>query len=189
MSEDKYLPIGTVCTIRNAQKPVMITGYFSLEYNGNVKMYDYQGCDYPEGLLLSNKNYSFNHADIIHVDYMGYQNEEYAKLNTNMNRQLSEKNADDYHTEPVFSNIQFDQNGVVIYDPISLPERKTPLFTSQNTSVKESEVDNPFTVKYQEKKETPENDTRNWSIFKDIKFDENGVVVSAEEYTAQELEN
>ena len=28
-----------------------------------------------------------------------------------------------------------------------------------------------------------------WSIFKNIQFDENGVVISAEEYTKEELSN
>ena len=51
---DKYLPIGTVCTLKGNNKKVMVIGFFSVEYNGNIKMYDYQGCSYPEGILLKN---------------------------------------------------------------------------------------------------------------------------------------
>ncbi len=88
MNIDKYLPIGTVCTIKNHQKKVMIVGVFSVEYNGTVKMYDYRGCDYPEGLLLSNKMLSFNHSDIENIVYMGYKDEFYETFNHNITKSI-----------------------------------------------------------------------------------------------------
>ena len=36
--EQKYLPIGSVCTLKGKNKKVMITGYYSVEFNGNFKI-------------------------------------------------------------------------------------------------------------------------------------------------------
>ncbi len=189
MNETKYLPIGTICTVQGIQKKVMITGYYSVEYNGRVKMFDYSACTYPEGLLLENKKCSFNHDEIVSIDFMGYKNEEYQKLMMNLTQQGEEKK-DGLKTNASFTNIQFDENGVVVYDPISImpPTKEKPVesIPTQNT-----DIANPFAVSYQEVKEptSSEPEPKEWSIFKNIQFDENGVVISAEEYSSEELKS
>ena len=57
--KEKYLPIGTVCTVKNNLKKYMIVGYYSIEYLKNMKIYDYIAYPYPEGLLLSDKTLFF----------------------------------------------------------------------------------------------------------------------------------
>ena len=41
--KDKYLPIGSIVTINNTNKNVMIVGYYAIKYQNVVKMYDYMG--------------------------------------------------------------------------------------------------------------------------------------------------
>ena len=73
--KEKFLPIGTICTLKNKNKKIIIVGYFSIKYNGDAVIYDYSGLDYPAG-LLSNSFYHFNHSDINSIDYLGYESEE-----------------------------------------------------------------------------------------------------------------
>ena len=51
ISEEKYLPIGTVVMLKGGTKRIMITGFCSIEENTKEKMWDYSGCLYPEGFL------------------------------------------------------------------------------------------------------------------------------------------
>jgi len=186
-NEGKFLPIGTVCTVIGKNNKVMITGFFSVEYTGNIKMFDYKGCVYPEGLLLENKSYSFNHSDIEKVEYLGYITDDYRKFNDILNRQQAEKK-DGYQTKEVLSNIKFDENGVVIYDPIqsSFPVKQKfepPVPTTNNSSIG-VKVDNPFiptNIGARAKTSSDSKKPEQWSIFKSIEFDENGVVISAVE--------
>ena len=86
---------------------------------------------------------------------------------------------------PVFSNIQFDANGVVIYDASS------PTYDSEkevvNVPPKVEKIDNPFVQNMKSTNEVINKNSNEWSIFKNIQFDENGIVISAEEYTPKEL--
>lgn len=191
---NKFLPVGSICTVNGYNKKIMITGYYSIEYTGNVKMFDYSGCDYPEGLLLSNKKCSFNHSDILLIDYLGFINEDYNKLNEILNSQ-KEDVTKKYEHNSLLSNIKFDENGVVIYDPIVNTYSETNNFT--NTPEIKSydktipDISNPFipTYKVEDSANTEkQNDSKSWSIFKNIQFDENGVVISAVERTPEELE-
>lgn len=186
---DKYLPIGTICTIQNYQKKVMIVGFFSVEYNGSVKMYDYKGCDYPEGLLSSNKVQSFNATDILEIHHMGYQDEFYESFNTNLTKQNSTENKENYTQKDVFKNIQFDENGVVIYEAVPSPTYKKNVQEVPSVTQLEESVANPFTPPQVSEDTFSTDNSKEWSIFKNIQFDENGVVISAEEYTEEELNN
>jgi hypothetical protein len=74
--EEKYLPIGTVVLLKNATKPVMITGYLPISSDPlNTTMYDYSSCMFPEGILSSDQNTAFNHEQIDRIMYMGLKNE------------------------------------------------------------------------------------------------------------------
>lgn len=179
--EDKYLPIGTICTVREYSKKVIIVGYYAIQYNGNVNMYDYKGYSYPEGLLLDNKSIYFNHSDIIKIDFMGFKNDDYNKFNNillgqNSDEQLRNK------TLETKGNFKFDENGVVVYDPFNKDYYKSEIKVSDNVEKDKSiDIDNPFYKKYEEKSEKESTDAGKWPIFKNIVFDENGIVVSAEE--------
>ena len=44
---------------------IMIIGYCSPDFNGNISFMDYIGCVYPEGVSSPKKITTFNHSDII----------------------------------------------------------------------------------------------------------------------------
>ncbi len=185
MNTEKYLPIGTICTVKNHQKKVMIVGVFSVEYNGTIKMYDYRGCDYPEGLLLNNKICSFNHTDIESILYLGYKDEFYESFNRNITEQ-NKLDSNTFEQKTYSANIKFDENGVVVYESIETPTYKSSVDNASSIEIKK-DVSNPF-VPVQNIVSNPEQEnSKEWSIFKSIQFDENGVVISAEEYTPEEL--
>ena len=170
---DKYLPIGSVCTLKGNNKKVMIIGFFSIEYNGNMKMYDYQGCSYPEGVLLKNRLVSFNHDDVEKVDYLGFKDELYDNFNNILLAQSGKIDESKENTTTI-SNFQFDENGVVIFDG-TVNQEVNQNTSSQSVNSQES-VTNPFKMEY-----TPENRNVNQDqneIISPYVFDENGIVIS-----------
>ena len=48
MNYEKYLPIGTVVMLKGGEKRAMITGFCSVSEDDPEKIYDYNGCLYPE---------------------------------------------------------------------------------------------------------------------------------------------
>ena len=72
----ELLPIGTVVLLKDGLKKVMITGYYTKAVNSK-KVYDYNGCVFPEGLMES-VYCLFDREQIDQVFYEGLNNEEYA---------------------------------------------------------------------------------------------------------------
>ena len=72
---NKDLPIGTVVLLRGGLKKVMITGYSSVSREDSEKVYDYNGCIFPEG-LMENIYCLFDASQIEDVLYMGLESEE-----------------------------------------------------------------------------------------------------------------
>ena len=178
MNLEKYLPIGSVCTLDRINRKYVIIGYFSLEYNTNIKMYDYIGVPYPEGMLLHNKILSFNHDDILKVDFLGYSDEKYELFNNKILEQTNEVDSIEQDND-IHYNFTFDENGVVVYEYETVyKDEKT---NSNNFAVSE-EVENPFNKKYDFSNQTNDSQNTNetWSIFEKYEFDKNGNVVSDE---------
>ena len=199
--EQKYLPIGSVCTLKGKNKNVMITGYYSVSFSGNLKINDYMGCAYPEGMLLPEFVCSFNHTDIESVDFLGFKNEEQETFKGLLNRltgNTDEKAASDFHKEndmfltsnSSYSKLLFDENGVVmIADPVV--EQPKEIKTADWKDIKfdengyvistgnDEDINNPFHKEY-EISEPKEESNDNWKIFNKIEFDENGTVVSTD---------
>ena len=76
---EDLLPIGTVVTLYNGTKTIMIVGR-CLKDEEN-KMHDYTACFYPEGLISSNPKrpddfFHFNSIEIERICYLGMVNEE-----------------------------------------------------------------------------------------------------------------
>ena len=179
MIDDKFLPIGTICKVNKSNHLVMIDGYLPVDYNDKIIIYDYSGCIYPEGLLKRNLNISFNHSDIIEIVYIGYKNNDFDTLNSILKGQSTDKINNENNT--LFKNIEFDENGVVIFaTKNSEPElTKTEVINENNLS----EVKNPFLNNYSNNiivENKAEQDSSQWPIFTNIKFDENGIVVSSD---------
>lgn len=81
---DKFLPIGTVCLLKEAEKEIMIIGYIPKEKKDDYKIYDYMACLYPEGILNNENALVFNHNQISEIRYLGYNDIEYEKFNVEM---------------------------------------------------------------------------------------------------------
>lgn len=88
---EKYLPIGTVCLLKNAKKRVMIVGFCGTSEEVNNEVYDYVGCVYPEGFISKDVNLLFNHDQIEKIYFLGYFCEEEYKFKTNLNKAITEQ--------------------------------------------------------------------------------------------------
>ena len=170
---EKYLPIGTVCTLKGKTKKVMIVGVYGVEFNGNLKINDYYGYAYPEGLLLPQFMCAFNHTDIESVDFLGYKNDDYNKFNSLLGRlnNNEEPNSDwVLASSQTYSKLLFDENGVVVLAEQAEPEKTVETKTSANQ------------IKFDENgiviADGTENNTKNESKSSQIKFDENGIVIA-----------
>lgn len=78
--KEKYLPIGSVVTLKDATKKIMVIGYCPVEKEHN-QMYDYSACLYPEGVIDSNRILLFNHDQIAQIHFIGLEDEEQKQNN------------------------------------------------------------------------------------------------------------
>lgn len=69
MKNKKYFPIGTVVSLKEGAKRVMIIGFCSV--GDSEKVFDYSGCIYPEGLISSKQILLFDHSQIDKVYHIG----------------------------------------------------------------------------------------------------------------------
>jgi len=76
---NKYLPIGTVVLLEEAEKALMIYGRQQLD-TGTGKTYDYVACLYPEGNIGQEHTYLFDADKIAKVLFVGFDNEENKEL-------------------------------------------------------------------------------------------------------------
>jgi len=83
----KYFPIGTVVTLIDGIKPLMIYGR-AQKQKGSDAIFDYVACLYPEGNLSSDFNIFFQHKDVGEVLFTGYQTEEDEKYQVLMCKSL-----------------------------------------------------------------------------------------------------
>ena len=67
-----YYPIGTVVTLKNGNRPIMIYGRKQIQQNTN-RQWDYVACLYPEGNLGDKYNIFFQHEEIDEVYHKGYE--------------------------------------------------------------------------------------------------------------------
>ena len=73
--KSKLLPIGSVVLLSGGTKKVMITGYYSKPVDSD-RVYDYNGCVFPEGLLES-VYCLFDKNQIDRTLHVGYESEKY----------------------------------------------------------------------------------------------------------------
>ncbi len=67
------LPIGSLVTLKNELRKIIILGYDQKLVSDTSKIYSYVGCFFPEGYVSSSKNVLFNKEDIKSIYYLGYQ--------------------------------------------------------------------------------------------------------------------
>lgn len=79
MEREKYIPLGSVVRLKDANASVMVTGYAAVDEEEKNKVYDYAGCQYPEGVIDQDELLLFDHNQIDQIIYIGYESEEYKK--------------------------------------------------------------------------------------------------------------
>ena len=86
--KEKYLPIGTIVLLKNGKKYAMITSYFIFPTGSDPKkeLYDYGGCEYPEGVIDSKTGIGFNHEDFDKIIHLGFEDEDFEYLNNAMKK-------------------------------------------------------------------------------------------------------
>lgn len=89
---EKYLPIGTVCRLKDGEKELMIIG-FCVSEKDEDKMYDYLGCLYPEGHIGNDINFLFDHEQIEEILYTGLINDKEKEFKTKLREYIKEKTA------------------------------------------------------------------------------------------------
>lgn len=72
----RLLPIGSVVVLTGGDKKVMITGYCPVAAEMPDKIFDYRGCPYPEGIIISEGAALFDHSQIKEVVHTGFENDE-----------------------------------------------------------------------------------------------------------------
>mgnify|MGYP001071819042 CR=1 FL=1 len=72
------LPIGSIILLKDGEKKLMVYGVKQSDEGDNNKEYDYIGVMYPEGNIGSEYQFLFNHKDIAHVIFRGYEDDERA---------------------------------------------------------------------------------------------------------------
>ena len=85
MIYDKYLPLGTIVSLKDATKKMMITGLCMETEDGEE--YDYIGCLFPEGYISSDELLLFNHTDIGRIYFFGYSDDEEKEFNNSLNEE------------------------------------------------------------------------------------------------------
>ncbi len=73
---ESLLPIGSIVLLKDGEKKLMVIGIMQTDAEKPETEYDYLGILYPEGYLGSEEMYLFNHVDIEHIYFRGYEDKE-----------------------------------------------------------------------------------------------------------------
>lgn len=70
-----YLPLGSVVTLKNGNKRIMIYGRRQVMASTG-EIFDYVACFYPEGNISPDYTFLFNEEDIEKIHFKGFDDEE-----------------------------------------------------------------------------------------------------------------
>jgi hypothetical protein len=70
---DYVLPIGSVVSLTGYGRRVMVAGVRQIDADDTGKIWDYCGCNYPEGLVNSHKMILFDQNHIDSIFCLGYR--------------------------------------------------------------------------------------------------------------------
>ena len=83
MMKERFLPIGSIVLLNGGTKELMITGYCIVSEDalkdksnnpGNVRIYDYSACTYPEGFVRTDLNILFDEKKFRFVTFSNESN-------------------------------------------------------------------------------------------------------------------
>lgn len=80
LKSPEYLPVGTVVTVADGTKKLMIIGLLQVKAEDN-KTYDYSAVLYPEGYYNPAETYLFNKNQISRIYHLGYVSQEQKENN------------------------------------------------------------------------------------------------------------
>lgn len=197
--EEKYLPIGSIVKLKNNDNEIMIAGYYSVEYNDMVEIYDYLGCLYPEGLLLKNDFISFNHDDIANCVFKGFENEKFVamkkKFLNDSIEEISEENSSldiKKNSDDILEIVEDSpNNNVSIFDTIETESLDDDIVAKTNAEVNKLFDNNTnFFSTEEDVKNSNEDETieplqmiseepkKEEFTMPHYRFDENGIIIS-----------
>lgn len=87
IKKEKYLPIGSIVTLKDSRLKFMIIGYCKNIRIDKYKENDYTACIYPLGIVNLKETLAFKHEQIKDIYYLGYND----KLTKKLNKILNEK--------------------------------------------------------------------------------------------------
>jgi len=157
-------PLGSICLTKNSTLNVIIVGINSGKTDDKSKDYDYIAFEIEDNMDMIDKKVYLKHDDIIKLIHKGYS----VKKNSNINKlTVSEKKST--------KAIKFDENGVVVFETLTADyknENDTDSSFTQNNN-------NPFIPTYKNiSRDGHREEPEGWPIFKNIEFDENGIIIS-----------
>ena len=94
---EKYLPVGTVVTLKNATHKIIIIGFCLTNKKKGDKQYDYSAVFYPEGYIGPNGILCFDHEDIDHIDQTGFSNDDEKEFKKRLVASVKFISSDDGH--------------------------------------------------------------------------------------------
>ena len=103
MNLEKYLPIGTIVLLKEAESKIMITGYLPIDEEDDT-LYDYSACSFPEGIIDDEETLVFNHEDIQKVFYLGYDDEETQEFMKLLKEEINNAYLEDHDAEDIELN-------------------------------------------------------------------------------------
>ena len=74
--KEKFLPIGTVVTLKGGTVKLMIVGFCAVSEEHPGVMFDYSALPYPVGEIVEGGRGLFNHDQIETINHMGYESKE-----------------------------------------------------------------------------------------------------------------
>lgn len=89
----ELLPIGTVLTLKEGTRKLMVTGRLQREKKTG-KVYDYAACLWPEGMIDSRYCYLFNNENVHILYHIGYQSTEEFQYRTILDEQIKKLEED-----------------------------------------------------------------------------------------------
>ena len=84
----EYLPLGSVVTLKEGEKKLMICGRVQREVRSRT-VYYYCACLYPEGMIDSRSVYLFDQEDIDRIYHIGLQDQEEFAFRHQMEEELT----------------------------------------------------------------------------------------------------
>lgn len=88
----KLLPIGSVVTLKEGQKKLMIYGVLQTMEEEGAKEYDYIAVPYPEGNVGPKHRYMFDHENIAAVHFRGFEDVERQYLMAKLSEYYKHRN-------------------------------------------------------------------------------------------------